>query len=184
MNCVGFGYRQGMPDERAIIPIQTLLVVAVDGSHNAVRAGFGFYSSENLFGFGPCDVSEPAEFVAVIRALDAVPVNRPVLFLSDSEEVGLRLGDGVPPRVRNANRDMILAAMERVATRPVTFERVRQDVEVVPLHAVAHYLSFLGRQGLAGAPGVRVSNVDAILDAPDANRFAHHLVHQHLFPPR
>ena len=160
-----------------VAPART--VVATDGSHTRIEAGFGYVIDEYRYGYGALVPGTHTELVAVRRALAAIA--GPVTIVLDALEVYERLALGIAPRQHNAHRGAFLDTMELVASRDVTFV-LRGNDTGPPIHALAHYLAFLGRKGYVPDRGRPAPDAQAILTAPDPYAEAGLLVRRHLFP--
>lgn len=157
------------------------LVAATDGSQHHGRVRYGWFIDETRYDFGPGTPPVHSELLAIQRLLTFVPSDQPLLIVCDSHEAHLRLVDRIPPGPNNAYREHWEQVMEQVAARPVSLgERLIKGHRTDPLHAVAHYLAFLGRQGHRPVPGHSAPGADRILAASDPARMAHLMVAEHV----
>lgn len=160
------------------------LTVAVDGSHNGEESGYGFITADGRVGYGSTPAGPNAECVAIAKALDALPDDRPLTIRTDSDEAFLRFVDHKPARAKNPSAEVIAAIEQHLAERPapVMFVRVSQSHEADALHAAAHLLAFLGRTRREVDETTLAGAVESILTAADPNTLAHQMVTDILFP--
>lgn len=120
------------------------LVVTTDGSRNGGYGGYGVCVDAADFCFGPA-TGDP-EFFAVSAALSRYE-GQPLLLVTDSAEVHLRLGLHTVPRSRHGHHSQVTAVMAAAREADLLVPGVLSPYEQThPAQSVAHLLAFLGRE--------------------------------------